>query len=184
MTDKNKILLVIDLQKQFRDNNRNYERCIDYIKAHRNDYITVIGTYFINNDDSMYEKHLDWNGCMDVTASDLEYPYDAAYCKYSYSANAGEQAYNTMEYVLRNRDIIKPGTFAHPGDEEYPIYVIGCDSDACVLATAFSFWDKGYNFRILSDLVYTTADGFDNETVIKLMRRNFGDCIISSKDGD
>lgn len=77
-----------------------------------------------------------------------------------------------------------PGAFAYPGDEEYPIYVMGCDSDACVLATAFSFWDKGYSFRILSDLVYTTADGFDNETIVKLMKRNFGDCVVNTKDDD
>ena len=32
MNKKLKILLVIDIQKQFKDNNGNYEKIIDYIK--------------------------------------------------------------------------------------------------------------------------------------------------------
>ena len=56
--------------------------------------------------------------------------------------------------------------------------VIGCDADACILATAFSLWDRGDNFRILSNYIYTTATDFSKEDILKIMERNFGNCVV------
>jgi hypothetical protein len=54
-----------------------YEKCIDYIKSHRDEYF-VVATLFENLDNSMFERHLDWCDCKNSGDSDLEFPYD--YC--------------------------------------------------------------------------------------------------------
>lgn len=32
-----KVIIVIDLQKQFKDNNGQYKKCIDFVKSHIDD---------------------------------------------------------------------------------------------------------------------------------------------------
>lgn len=58
------------------------------------------------------------------------------------------------------------------------VTVVGCDTDACVLALCFQLWDMGVNFEVLTDYVYTTST---NKAVIdgsiEIMKRNFGDCV-------
>lgn len=63
-------------------------------------------------------------------------------------------------------------------DPQLSFDIIGCDADACVMATAFTLWDKKADFRILSDYIYTTSEESTKEDVMKIMRRNFGDCVI------
>jgi hypothetical protein len=55
--------------------------------------------------------------------------------------------------------------------------LIGCDADACLLASGFYLWDKGVEFEILSDYIYSNAKDVDIEQTMKIMRRNFGDCV-------
>lgn len=179
--DSMKILLVIDLQKQFADGNGDYEKCIDYIIGHHDEYDAVVGTYFQNIPDSMYTKHLNWYGCMVISDNDIEYPCDYLYGKTGYSANAAGNDHNVIYSAIRAVMNKKGSHFldqGYPGDEDHPVYIMGCDSDACILATLFDLWDKGVNFRVLSDYVYTTAKDYDKDIIIKLMKRNFGDCVI------
>ncbi len=170
------VLLVIDLQKQFKDKNGKYEKCVNFVKEHFNDYY-VIGSLFRNFDDSMYEKHLGWSECKDVTysfpglSSDVEYPYHELICKNDrYNINGT----NELD-CLNIYDKAREYTGEHIPKIKY--YIIGCDADACVMATAFELWDRQYDFEILTDYIYTNAEDFSLDDVIKIMRRNFGDCV-------
>jgi len=154
-----KILLVIDLQKQFKDNFWNYDRCINYIKSHKDEYF-VIATIFENFDNSMFEKYLQRSECKNSKKSDLEFPYDYAMTKTWYSMDITE----FIDDKFRNSDI------------EY--YIIGCESDSCIMATAFNFWDKKINFKILSDYIYTNNSEVSNDEILKLLKRNFWDCVL------
>ena len=58
-----RILLVIDLQRQFKDDNGQYEMCLKYISEHKDKYDRIVGTIFRNTDNSMYEKKLDYSDC-------------------------------------------------------------------------------------------------------------------------
>ena len=171
-----KVLLVIDLQKQFKDKSGQYEKCVNFIKEHFNDYY-VVGSLFRNYDDSMYEQHLGWSECKDVIynysgiSPDVEYPYHKLLCKadhYGINANG----------VLDGLDICKAAS-EYTGDfmPKIKYYLIGCDADACVMASAFELWDRRYDFEILTDYIYTNAEEFSLEDVIKIMRRNFGNCV-------
>lgn len=67
---------------------------------------------------------------------------------------------------------------------EVVIEVMGCDADACVMASCFRLWDADYRFMILSDYVFPTAEaahGFSRENVIAMMKRNFGKCVCNDK---
>lgn len=47
------------------------------------------------------------------------------------------------------------------------------------MAVCFQLWDAGItNFRVLTEYCYTTANNFSKEDVIKIMKRNFGKCIV------
>ena len=183
-----KYLLVIDLQKQFRDKNGEYEKCLRFIEEHRKDYQFVFSTIFSQNvKDLKYEissdtngfvsrhflqanpnymLHLNWNGCKNVKNSDLEYIHsedeECVIPKTGYGDNSKPPMLTTICFKR---------------DDE--IHIIGCDLDACVMAICFQFWDAGYtNFKVLSEYCYTTAENFTKDDVLKIMRRNFGDCII------
>lgn len=160
-----KILLIIDLQKSFMDEDGAYEKVKEYCISNRNLYDAVLITVFQNNftENDNYIKHLDWHSCENVSLSDSEL--------YSSGDLASENIHFEIKHGYSSDKIF------NIADADDHIDIVGCDSDACVLATAFKLWDRGYNFRILSDYIYTTADEFDNETVLKLLKRNFGKCI-------
>lgn len=170
-----KVIIAIDLQKQFKDNNGQYEKCLDYIKSHINDCY-VLGTVFYNYDDSMYEKHLNWLECKDISLDDLsenvEYPFHKLILKSGYGLGSD----NYFDFVLT--EIYKIASEKQNSESpNIEFCLIGCDADACVLATAFTLWDKSLNFTILSDYIYTTAEDINIDNVLTIMRRNFGDCL-------
>lgn len=158
-----KVLLVIDLQKQFRDEFWKYQKCIDYIKSHRNEYF-IIATLYRNSDDSMFVKHLDWSDCKDSKEKDLEFPYDCFFVKTKYSVGNEQEFLNFVKNKFDGLDI------------EY--FLMGCETDCCIVATAFDFRDQGKNFKILSNYVYTNNSEISNDDILKLLKRNFWDCIL------
>ena len=161
-----KILLVIDLQKEFKDKNGKYEKIIKYCENNRDNYDIILPTLFCNNYDinPNFIDKLNWSGCDHTTSESLAiYPKN--------NMNLDKICYE-YKYGYASEYIFKIA------NKEDSIDIVGCDSDACVLATAFELWDKGYNFRILTDFIYTTANDFTNEDVIKLIKRNFGTCVI------
>lgn len=162
-----KILLVIDLQKEFKDQNGMYEKIVDYCKKHRDDYDIILPTLFCNNYDinANFKDKLNWTGCENVTSYSLAiYPKNNVNLDMiCYEDKYGYASKQIFKVADKNKDVID---------------IVGCDSDACVLATAFRLWDEGYNFRILTDYIYTTTKEYSNENIIKLMKRNFGECVV------
>ena len=159
------IFLVIDLQKQFKDDNGMYDKCLDFLNKTSDKY--VIGTVFRNEKGSQFERHVNWSACMDTSLADLEYEYNNAFVKKSKYID-----YEELKTCI--------GCAIEMTEEKVNIYLIGCDSDACVMATAFALWDMDLDFKIVTDLIYTTAEDIDNKVVLQMMRRNFGDCLIRS----
>lgn len=141
-------LLVIDVQKQF--NTGGYEKCLEFIEKHRDEYDKVVATVF-KQDRSVngnYAK-LKYDGCMDASENDIEFQTDMTVIKHGYGL---------------------PGNFFSSKDR---VDVIGCETDACVLATCFNLWDAGIDFQVLWDYVYTSADIAEIE-LWKIYKRNFG----------
>ena len=139
-----KLLLVIDLQKEFE--NQIYDKCIEYINNSK--YDLVVGTYFKNMEDSNFCRVLGWKECLDSSKDSLEYAPDQAHCKSAYAFHLDDRY------------------------KEYEVHVMGQDTDACVLATCFDLWDRGFTFKVLKEYTYSPLD------VEQIYERNFGDCLI------
>ena len=56
--------------------------------------------------------------------------------------------------------------------------VIGCDTDACILATAFKLFDENYEFRVLSDYCFSSGGKEVHDSAVEIMKRNFGTAVI------
>ena len=135
------ILIIVDLQKQFADEGKEkYNKCLKFIEDNGKKYDSVTATYFRQNEDNTnYIDHLGWNGCSDATAKDLEFETrnKGVVCKHNYGTFDCNFIYSYFH--------------AEKNDN---IDIIGCDSDACILALCFSLWDNGYtNFHVLTDYI-------------------------------
>lgn len=147
-----KVLFIVDLQKQFKDSFGEYEKCLEYISANRDSYDKIIATLFTQkNPNPNYIRKLGWEGCSDVDESDFEFDL------------------NDVTVITKNGYGLPYYDF-DPNDE---YFVMGCDADACVMAICFNLWDKGIDFTVLSDYVYTTGKISKNE-ILKMYKRNFG----------
>lgn len=58
------------------------------------------------------------------------------------------------------------------------IYVVGLETDACVMATLFSLWDNGYKFHVYENGVGTPNKDMQ-KVALQMIRRQFGkECVI------
>ena len=51
-----KALLVIDLQKEFKDNNKKYEKVLNFVNDKMHDYDFLIGTIFQNQNKNFFKE--------------------------------------------------------------------------------------------------------------------------------
>lgn len=144
-----KILLAVDLQKQFKGG--QYDSCLEYIESHRVEYDKVIATLFVNDKyiNPNYIKKLGWKDCQNATVEDIEFKTDQIIVKHGYGLPSD---------IFGKKDRVD---------------IIGCETDACILAICFSLWDDGISFNVLWDYVYTGAD-IDNAELRKIYKRQFG----------
>lgn len=157
------ILLVVDLQKQFKDKNEEkYNKVLQFINYNSHKFDRVVASVFQNERGSMYEKLLKYTDCLDANASDIEFNADEVIEKRGYALN--------VEEYIRKKDNV--------------IYIVGCDIDACVMATCFKLWDNKYNFAVIEDEVYTTSDRLKDKDMIEVLKRNFGGCIMTWENAE
>lgn len=130
-----KVLLAVDVQKEFADKDGKYEEILAFINksAQDNLYDRIIATKCRNNPDSNFVRYNNWHKLIDGV-SELEFKADRIIEKVSYG-------------LLDYSDIPKNAL----------IDVIGYDTGACILKTALDLFDREYNFRILSRYCYSTG---------------------------
>ena len=158
-----KTLLIIDLQKQFKDKLGGYEKCLKYIEENRSSYDKIVATVFSPKPKSNpnFVNKLKWNKCMGISIESLE--FDLA----------------DVQIVIKHGYSFFPDAFFNRNEK---IDVIGCDADACVLGTCFGLWDAGIDFNILTDFIYTTSSIVSKNDAIKIMKRNFGECVVETQE--
>lgn len=153
-----KMLLVIDLQKSFI--NPNTEFLISKIDSLVNSggYDLVVFTKFINDNDSMWVKKLDYRGC--ISLEDRKIMIDTkdniVLEKSLYTA------YSTNLINLINLFKI---------DE---VHLCGIDTECCVLKTAFDLFENGYNIKVLSSYSACTHGEENNKNALDIIARNIG----------
>ena len=131
----NKLLLVIDVQNDFINNNTKMtmQKIQDLINSH--EYKNIVFTKFINNETSIWYKKLNYKGCL--TEEGRNIPIDTekhlVINKNIYSALNEE----LISYIKTNKI-----------DE---IYLCGFDTDACIYKTALDMFENNYNVYVLKD---------------------------------
>lgn len=148
-----RILLVVDLQKEFSDNCKSkYDEIIGWVKNHSNEYDSVVATRFMNKPDSPFIRYLGWNKMQFVRELDFEYDILINKCSY------GLQDYSWIP-------------------EKCSIDIVGMDTDACVLKIAFDLFDMDKDFKVLSKLCWSSGGECAHNNAVALMRRQLGDGI-------
>ncbi len=146
-----KYLLVVDVQKEFKDKDDKYEKCLKYIEESK--YDGVFGLFF-KNENKNFERHLNYTDCKDTSEKSIEYKASRIIEKNGYSM--------LSSIIFDKKDMV--------------VDIIGCDAEGCVMANAFLLWDFGVNFNLLTEYIYTTSD-FSLEETFKRMKYLFGDCV-------
>lgn len=153
-----KYLFVVDVQKEFvkdKMGEKVYQKCLQYIDAHRHEYDAVIAAVYINDPTKFANMNrlLNWNDCKKI--ENLEFIPDGTFMHSGYSI------------------------------KEYPsvtkldcIDIIGFDTDACVLSACFDIFNLGCNMRILSEYIWSSGGKKMHEAGIAVMRRQFGKALI------
>lgn len=124
------------------------------------DFALKIFTRFENLPDSPFEHHLQWQEMQHPPETDLVsvlLPYaETVVVKHGYSSLTAD-----VQALLSQGSI-----------EE--LVIVGLETDACVLKTAFDAFDAGYRVRVISNLCATGAGDDAHQQALALLRRNIG----------
>ena len=158
----NKLLLVIDIQKDFI--NENTEQYIGKIEELINSdkYEKIAFTKFINTEESIWYKKLNYKGCMTEEGQDIVINTN------------GNKIFEKMIYSAVNKELIE---YIKENDIEQ-IYLCGFDTDACVQKTAIDLFENGYEVYVLKDYCMSHVGVELHNTIIDNLKRLIGKSSI------
>ncbi len=156
-----KYLVAVDIQPAFVTmpvGVKIYERCLNYIETHRADYDKIIAVLYENDGSNPNMERL-------THYSECKTSQKAQFTADKIVKHAGYFNFNLLHF--------KP---------EDTVDIIGFDTDACVLSTAFNVFDMGCKFRVLKDLCWSSGGKIMHLTGLAVMERNFG-LSVTTSDG-
>ena len=146
-----KVLIILDVQKAFRDTKGQYEKCLKFIREHSHEYFTL-ATY-----SSEYTGDV----------SDLEFAANRVIYKTGYGIPYLEFAkeYEKLKYIA--------SIFDQTDNPTLDFYIIGNCTEDSVLSTAFMLSDRNEQFKIFTDLVYTSLSEDIDRAAHMILQSNF-----------
>lgn len=157
---KKTLLLIVDVQAGFIN---NYTKdVVDKIKTAKDkiEYDTCIVTRFCNDATSSFYDFLGWKRLTTPEEQQIVIACDdndVIATKNTYSALTDE-----VKEILLN-------------GEYDMVYICGVDTDSCVMATAFDFFDIGIKPVIISDCCASSGGKQLHDAAMVIMRRTFGE---------
>ena len=153
----NKLLLVIDMQNQFMNDNTVFliDKINNLIKENKFD--NIVFTRFINNKDNMFYKKLGYTGCSEKGTREIV-------------IETSETILDKTVYTALNVDL-KQYIINNDIDE---IYLCGIDTECCILKTALDMFEEDYNVYVLKDYCACTHGIERHDNAIKILERNIG----------
>ena len=152
-----KALLVIDAQSEFA-NKTQMNLISAYIRYNSSEYARIFRTIFRNEENSSFFSVLNWDKCTNPKTDNSIYSHETI-LKGTYGIP------NRLIEKLKHYDSVD---------------IIGCDIEACVLATCFQLFDAGIKFTVKTDLCFSSADKLGSNYklgAIRIMRNCFGKSI-------
>lgn len=153
-----KLLLVIDVQNDFvNDNTKNTLIKIKEL-VNSNNYDLIAFTRFINDEDSIWYKKLNYKGCMTKEQQKIviDTENNKIFDKKIYTAVNDE-----LKDYIRENDISE-------------IYLCGFDTDACVQKTAIDLFEQNYEVYVLEDYCMSHRGEELHNIVIDNLKRLIG----------
>lgn len=153
-----KMLLVIDMQKEFINDNTKFLAAKIEKLINENKYENIVFTKFTNNNKSIFYKRLKYSGCISNTGQQIVLSTSDKKIieKPGYSALTEE----CKRYIEKNNI-----------DE---IYLCGIDTEACILKTALDMFENEYNVYILEEYCACTYGKERHNNAIRILERNIG----------
>lgn len=152
------LLLIIDVQKSFI--NKNTKDLPEKIQnlVDLNKYDHVVFTRFINSEENITYKELNYQGCMTEEEKQIVIKTGSykVIDKNIYTALNEE-----LSNYIRENDINE-------------LYLCGIDTECCVLKTAFDLFEKGYEVYVLENYCACTLGKERHNNAIEILKRNIG----------
>ena len=168
-----KILLVVDMQNGF----ARYEQTKDLTckiekLLERHVFDVVIGTRFLNSDNSMYEKSFGWSRLKteDERAIPVNLKKNMDYIEDKYIYNCVNSSF--MQRLCQLND----------GELPKYIFVIGADTDCCVLTIATSLFENNIRPIVLTEYCNSNGGPEAHLSGISCMKRLIGEKQLVSKE--
>ena len=159
------ILLIVDMQKGF----ARYKQTLDLkdkilklleLKV----FDSVIATRFLNDNNSIYERLLEWKRLKTEDKREI----DSSYNQYI------DFVFDKYIYNCVNSSFIQK--LCQLNDGKYPekIFIVGADTDCCVLTIATSLFENNIRPVVLTNYCSSNGGDLSHEAGILCMRRLIG----------
>lgn len=159
------ILIVIDMQNGFarRENTEQLARSIAELIEHEI-FDSVIATRFLNGNDSIYEKILGWNR--------LKTPEDQKLC--SEIAPHVDFVADKFIYNCVTPSFLQKINQLNGGSAPEKVYLVGADTDCCVLTIATALFERGIRPIVLTSYCASNGGDESHNAGILCMKRLIG----------
>lgn len=154
-------LAVIDVQNYYINSYTESlpAKIAEHIKG--NIYDFVLFAKFVNNKSSSLSQYFDWHNMMGGDDTDICLELK----NFVTDNNVFEKSYYS---IFKNEHFVN---FLKENDI-YKIFLCGFDTDACILASAFDGFDKGYEISILKELSKSHSGEEFDKASIKIIEHN------------
>ena len=161
----NKILIVIDVQKYFLNEETEpiVKKIQSFLQEKSKEFSAIFFTVFKNDPASPLWKISGWKECKDSPDTDIcdevkEFINDK---NLFYKNNLSAYKVPAIQNWLKEN-----------ADSE--VYLCGFDTDSCILATAYDLFDHGIKPIVLENLTGSTSTENLHNPAIQMVKRNIG----------
>lgn len=159
------ILLIVDMQKGFARYEQTLalnEKILELLKLKVFD--SVVATRFLNDNNSIYEQLLNWKRLKKEEERDI----DAKYLQFI------DVIFDKYIYNCVNDSFIQKLCQLNEGKYPEKVFIVGADTDCCVLITATTLFE--HNIRPVVLTSYCASNGGDksHEAGVLCMKRLIG----------
>jgi len=152
------LLLIIDLQSDFINDNTNYIPQKINNLLNENTFDKVVFTRFINSYDSIWYKKLNYSGCLtDDSKNILINTRDNVVIDKKVFSALGKE----LKQYIEDNDISK-------------IYLCGIDTECCILKTALDLFENNYEVYVLKDYCGCMEGLKRHNNALEILKRNIG----------
>lgn len=157
------VVLIVDVQPEFIDSDHPINlRIRDFVE---NSDEPAIATVFENHAKSSWEEQLDWRRLIEEQSNTHKWVSDQS--KRTFARSSYDATCNTeLEQYLQDYDTV---------------LIVGAETDACILATAYGVFSSGLRPIVLKDLCWTEDTELHSYTV-DILERNIGSQNVITED--